>query len=496
MAKAVKKSKKSVADGAPYSARVRMYNQGLGDCFLLTFPKADGKPFFVLVDCGVIMGTPKAADRMKAVIADLYDTTGGHIDLVVGTHEHWDHLSSFFDRQDQWEKFTFGAVWLGWTEDLNDEAAQALIDDRKKKLAILARSAKQMKMRLGANTPVVSEAEDVLSFFGIDLEDAATLPDLKAAGFGAAAKGGGKDKIGEAMQYLRDQDGARYCKPGEVLTLDDVPGVEVFVLGPPTDPVQMKRDLPRKSEEGTATYHLSDYNRMARLGDPEDESDVPFDAKYRLGDEEAKADPFFRELYYAPEEEWRSIDAAWAGDLPQMALKLDSDTNNTSLALAFRLADGRVLLFPGDAQIGNWESWHADSQGTVLNFKANGLTVLEGRRPLTAEDLLKRVVVYKVGHHGSHNATHKELGLEKMADDFVAFLPCEEYTAHIKKHWTKMPFEPIRKRLREKNAAIVQVDRELPKGPKIRKSESMLEVLDGDDGTEGTRPLWYEYDVA
>ena len=34
-------------------------------------------------------------------------------------------------------------------------------------------------------------------------------------------------------------------------------------------------------------------------------------------------------------------------------------TNNTSLVLAIeRIADGKVLLFPADAQEGNWLSWH------------------------------------------------------------------------------------------------------------------------------------------
>ena len=42
-----------------------------------------------------------------------------------------------------------------------------------------------------------------------------------------------------------------------------------------------------------------------------------------------------------------------------LALQLDSVTNNTSLVLAIeRIADGKVLLFPADAQEGNWLSWH------------------------------------------------------------------------------------------------------------------------------------------
>src|SRR6266699_2202355 len=68
---------------------------------------------------------------------------------------------------------------------------------------------------------------------------------------------------------------------------------------------------------------------------------------------------------------------------------LDSMTNNTSLVLAIELADGDVLLFAADAQVGNWLSWQ-DLKWTV------------GTSPVTGPDLLKRTIFYKVGHHGSH----------------------------------------------------------------------------------------------
>ena len=125
-------------------------------------------------------------------------------------------------------------------------------------------------------------------------------------------------------------------------------------------------------------------------------------------------------------------------------MKLDSDTNNTSLALAFELPDGRVLLFPGDAQVGNWESWHADADDHKRVWQIDDHAV-------TAEMLLNRTVLYKVGHHGSHNATLREKGLEMMTDPaLTAMVPVDVYIAHEKKQWTKMPFTPLMARLREK----------------------------------------------
>ena len=74
---------------------------------------------------------------------------------------------------------------------------------------------------------------------------------------------------------------------------------------------------------------------------------------------------------------------------------MNNATNNASLVLAFELSKGgKVLLFVGDAQAGNWWSW---SEG---EFDDDGTKV-------TAQDLLGRTVLYKVGHHGSYNATLK-----------------------------------------------------------------------------------------
>ena len=98
----------------------------------------------------------------------------------------------------------------------------------------------------------------------------------------------------------------------------------------------------------------------------------------------------------------------WVRASADVALQLDSMTNNTSLALAIeRVSDGRILLFPADAQQGNWLSWHAP--GMKWTFKDGAVT-----KERSAAQLLAETVFYKVGHHSSHNATAKEKGLEMM----------------------------------------------------------------------------------
>lgn len=96
-----------------------------------------------------------------------------------------------------------------------------------------------------------------------------------------------------------------------------------------------------------------------------------------------------------------------------------------------------MLLFVGDAQVGNWLSWTS----TNLSW-----TVIPPGKPavtITPEDLLHRVVFYKVGHHGSHNATLANKGLDLMTDDrLAAFIPVNHDQA-VMKRWPGMPFQPM-----------------------------------------------------
>src|SRR5205085_6914038 len=104
--------------------------------------------------------------------------------------------------------------------------------------------------------------------------------------------------------------------------------------------------------------------------DPEDDElrnlSFPFEKTYRVSPKEAKESEFFRDHYLGGRSKaaatgmsWRRIDDNWLGAANNLALQLDADTNNTSLALAIELSPGgKVLLFPGDAQVGSWLSWH------------------------------------------------------------------------------------------------------------------------------------------
>ena len=181
---------------------------------------------------------------------------------------------------------------------------------------------------------------------------------------------------------------------------------------------------------------------------PEAQPFVPF---FGVSEADAMKKSELIRRYRSPAVSWRRVDHDWLGFGGALALALDSDTNNTSLVLAFELTPGGdVLLFPGDAQVGNWLSWE------LLEWHVkDGATT----RTVKSENLLERTVLYKVGHHASHNATLREKGLELMASgELVAMIPVNRVTAK-KMDWL-MPFPPLHDRLVEKTHGRV-MDAEL-----------------------------------
>jgi hypothetical protein len=84
------------------------------------------KPVHMLIDCGVVLGTPDPATRMKSVVGDIARSTDSQIDLLVVTHEHWDHVSAFIQVQDLFENLKIKQVWVAWTEDPADPLANKL----------------------------------------------------------------------------------------------------------------------------------------------------------------------------------------------------------------------------------------------------------------------------------------------------------------------------------------------------------------------------------
>ena len=427
---------------------VRMYRQGLGDCFLITFPGASGKPFHMLIDCGVVLGTPEPQTRMAAVVRDIALVTENQLDLLVATHEHWDHVSGFIQAQDLFDKLTTRQLWVAWTEDPTDALANKLRAERRTAEEALRMAVNHLAV--AGDTDTAQRVSSLVAFFG-------------------AASGSTDDALNYAKK--RAPGGKpRYCIPSEApIALEELPGVRFWVLGPPKDEKLIKKSNPGKNEGygldagpgGSQALLVAGLVRnMGATADGslwDDSIQDPFDPMYSIPMARAEHVPFFEKRYYGDstdggiyeksaskeihDQAWRRIDSAWMESSETMALQLDSATNNTSLVLAIELETGEILLFPGDAQAGNWLSW----QGLKWEIGDPG-----NKKTVTGPELLARTIFYKVGHHGSHNATLQAKGLELMGNDhLVAMIPVDHAMA-LKKRWGRMPFPALVDRIREK----------------------------------------------
>src|SRR5215470_5331544 len=92
--------------------RVRMYRQGLGDCFLVTFDPG-GHETHMLIDCGSL-GAKTTGVSLKDVIADIRKTTNDHLHLLIATHEHKDHVIGFGQNKSEFQKIKVDNVWMAW----------------------------------------------------------------------------------------------------------------------------------------------------------------------------------------------------------------------------------------------------------------------------------------------------------------------------------------------------------------------------------------------
>jgi hypothetical protein len=509
---------------------VRMYRQGLGDCFLLAFPAPGDaeRPYrYVLIDCGILKNSPGEAERMRRVMDSIGAATGDHLDVLVATHEHWDHLCGFLHAADRFRKLRVDEVWLAWTEDPGHAVAQVLREKRARAFRAVQAALTRMHLSVdGAAHETAERIEAVSRFFGVT--PGAEPPPGPFLGVSPTT--------GAALAAVRGRvERPRYCRPGEVVELPGTVGVRIYVLGPPEDPKLIRKSDPTKSGKEVYEKAFALDLEMAVLQAaehglapgadlaPEDREwrdlSFPFDRRHRVPREAARGSEWFRRHYFGSEQPedlekgipgrrdvaWRRIDADWLEVAAQLALQLDSDTNNTSLALAIELAgSGRVLLFPADAQVGNWLSWEK------LEFQ-----VPEAGKPdrvVTGEELVRRTVLYKVGHHASHNATLREKGLERMeSPDLVALIPVDEEVARLpkgslKKGWD-MPFPPLLERLREKTRGrVIRADTGVPPKPKETPEREwnaflgrITEAGPGERVTgspEENRPLYIEYTVT
>lgn len=358
-------------DLAAPALRVRMYDVGFGDAFLVLIP--DGtRSRKVLFDCGSIAkGSASIADVTRRIVQDVTDPDGtARIDVVVMSHRHRDHVSGF--AEPVWDQVQVQEVWMPWTEDPKDPLAREI---REAQSRLAAHLDKAIQVRLAAAGPETAEGARIASFGEMAMNALSNEEAMRTLHEGFAGRA--------QRRFLPTPtpDGSSFETPV-------LPGVTVHVLGPSRDQSVIAQMDPPAGRS---------YLRLA-----EDEADAdgppePFNPSWWVPEQEYAAESDWQHLL-TPAKDRAKIRNLTADQEGVVAAALDGAVNGTSLMLVLQVGK-TYLLFPGDAQWGTWRVAMSDPDRRAL---------------------MKRAIFYKIGHHGSHNATPKEFVEEILSPDVWA----------------------------------------------------------------------------
>lgn len=365
---APKVTAKPTTSGGPANIRVRMYRVGFGDFFLLTVPGKNG-PAHILIDCGVHAANIGSIDEC---VKDMMKETSNHLALVILTHYHADHMSGFASNSDDFAQFDVGAVWITNRLDPDNPASS-------KFMAQLTTVAQQLQLQLGAR------ADDA----GIEARNKVENA------LGVSKNGGSNAKALKLLQGgFKNKPPVYYFQGGDTPILpDELKGmITAEILGP----------SPKDSGGEFAASDNKTEQYLTALG----EEGVPDAARVQPFDERkwsaSAADYPASTFDEFPSKDKRTgasrlqdiLTSMQPDALAAAADKLDGTLNNQSLVVLFS-CNGKKLLFVGDAQWGNWAYW---LYGKGVKGSDPGITD-------RAKEILSSVDFYKVGHHGSTNAT-------------------------------------------------------------------------------------------
>ena len=429
--KKTKKPSKPIAFGKN-TIRVRMYRVGFGDCFLLSLPLAGADTNgdthrHVLIDCGVhFSGDLKMMDRAVDHIAE---TTKRKLAIVIATHSHQDHISGFSSK---FSSFEIGEVWMPWCEDVRDKQALKL---QKKHVALTERLREHFNAE--ARRVPVNKTRAAAMAAVANLVQNKTAITLLRGGFNVNAQ----------VRYLNASD---FLKNAGGIT-----GLSANILGPPRD----EKFLAKMDPPAGQSYLRMDGSQSDRL-----DAVQPFAGRWRLKPSDRRlSDPKLSHLKLSDEDTKIFQKELASPSLNSLAFALDQAKNNTSLVTLFSFR-GQQLLFPGDAQWGNWKFWLDKDE---------------------ADAILSGITFLKIGHHGSHNSTPRG-ALEKMSKGkFAAMVSTQSVP------WESIPRMPLMDRLGEmtKNRVVRSDSLPLagmsraPKGPVL--AEMPKGFVQGD--------FWYDY---
>jgi hypothetical protein len=362
-----------------------MHQVGFGDCFLLSFtypqPLEDGRSErHVLIDFGTV-SLPTGWKDLKKVAAEINHRTTGQIDAIVVSHRHRDHLSAFGIpdiAQQLTEQAAPKLVIRPWTEDPGADANFTGGDGPGEHSLAFVKSLRD------AHDFANAMATQIATQGGRSLQG-----DLRQA---ATTQLSNQDAIAQLDAWSENGRG-EYLHYGTPTTLGSLlPGVTVRVLGPPT--IEQHADVASERASDPTEFWMLYRQLVGQL------PTTTIQALVEAGKDQDPLSAESADKADAPDMiapvKWLTahLDRQQLGSFLRIVRVMDDALNNTSVILVFDVEGSggtKRLLFPGDAQIENWEY---------------ALKLADAE---TNTKLLQTVDLYKVGHHGSRNATPRTL---------------------------------------------------------------------------------------
>ncbi|GAA1470177.1 MBL fold metallo-hydrolase [Microbacterium thalassium] len=415
---------------AKTTATVRMYDVGFGDAFVVTVTRSK-KVWRMLVDCGVSRSsqTRPIAESVRAIIDDLTAVAPAgsppRLDVVVATHHHADHIAGFADPA--WEEVDVGEVWVPFVEDPDDADVRALRSGQSRAAHALTALIDDATRRLAADDD--PHARDALAIAAVF---AANSSGNDVASDRLLGRNGLSFRNAPPVRYLPD------VEPDRNVIATTIPDTVVHVLGPSREREDLRRMNPPKA---VRWLQLAADERM----DDVDDEHPPFEPAYTvpIGALETEVPQVLRDAQRALN---LSPIADEADELLAASSLLENAVNNTSVYFVLDV-DGTRLVFVGDSQYGAWRHVLDDPESRAL---------------------VTQPAFYKVGHHGSHNATPKEYVTEELLGrGHVAMMPFR-----LVPQWPSIPEHKLLDELEDLDTHVIRADD--PEGPDVTVDEDGL----------------------
>ena len=388
----------------PSSLTIRAYQVGFGDCFLLTFQyagatKKSDKERHILIDFGST-GMPNNVEpdgQMMKVARDIEERCDGKLHMVVASHRHKDHLSGFATKKDGSgtgdviARLKPDIVVQPWTENPKAKDPKIKSKAKAKATAAVGQPGQSLQPQYVSALSDMNALSDAIQFEVSHLTSAKFMKGLD-------------QELADQIRFLSDDNGVanpsavenlatmgttnHYVNYGYELNVSRLlPGINLRFLGPPT--LEQHAEIMNQSATDKNEFWMLQAAAQQFWGLQAATSELIGD--FTSGNTRLFPNADVFQDFFPTHNRWfiRQLRALRGDQMLRLVRILDKAMNNTSVILLLEVG-GKKLLFPGDAQIENWE--YALHVNKDANLK-----------------LLKDVCLYKVGHHGSRNATPKTL---------------------------------------------------------------------------------------